>query len=120
MNITEFLAQYNKYADFAHKCFKEYSHGWNGYPGIEHIDFTDKGIDITYSVYDDKENLFISWTLVEMGKSDLVCSQWVAADQAKRKEEEEKSKKEQESRDRAELKRLTEKFGHDLHRKQED
>lgn len=110
MNYKDFLPYHNVYSGFAHDCFKAYTIGWRGYPSIESIDFSESGINLTYSVWDDKDNLFIPVEFIELRDIAGVVNLWIAADLKRVEEQKQKESAEQNARDLAEFKRLQAKF----------
>lgn len=110
MNYQEFLVESNKYESFVYRCFWAYTEGWRGYPSIESIDFSIKGADLNYTVYDDRESLFIPLKFIEANDLDGVVAYWKAEQEKERNEQKERQEAEQRARDLAEFKRLQAKF----------
>jgi hypothetical protein len=107
---NDFLILYNEYEEFVGNCFREYTKGWRGYPGIEGIEFTHEDVIVTYSIWDDTETLRIPIHLLEDGNVNAIVKLWKDKIEKERIDLEIQKAKEQKSRDLAEFNRLKEKF----------
>lgn len=112
MNLyyEEFLKEYRKYDSFITQCFKTYTKNWKGYPSVESTNFTDKGINLTYNVWDENDDLFIPVEFVINNDVAGVVKLWSDKAEKERQENLAKQKAQHEADERAELARLQEKY----------